>query len=808
MKSILSILLFSFAFLNVNAQSSSIEGKILDEDGNPLYGANILLSNGAGTMADMEGDYRFQGLSGGDYTVSVSFIGYQRQSKEVVVEEGQTVQVNFTVSTSQENLQAVEITGRKARSYKNDVTYAATKTATPIKDVPQAISYVTKEVFADQQAYRVNDIVKNISGVNMFSYYDDFTMRGFRSGDTYINGLRVVGLFGPQPLLANIERVEVIKGPASAMFGNSIPGGIMNRVTKKPLAEDRKSINFTLGSFNTLRTTADFTGPINEKETLLYRLNLAYENSDSFRDLQEFKSYVIAPSISFLPTDRTQVNFDLVITDFDGKLDRGQPIFGASAGTDLNSTPISFALNQTSDFQKSDVVYSTLSLNHQFSDNISFNASYMKYLFEEDLVEHRTSNQFAIDGNGDQIPTLMGMQVIQRQRQFIADNLSSYFLLEGNTGAIEHKVVAGFDYIEQKQPRGAASAFARGYKLRDGGASTRPADFENFLRDEQGNPVPNVPHFNLEDPAYNVAQLSDYIFTQSSSPTTRYYTYGFYLQDQLKYRDWQLLVGGRLEYYNDIVNVDQPDEEITTQDKFLPRVGLVYSATDNVNLYGTYTQSFQPQGVAAQTNPDAGGPFDPVTAEMVEFGAKGEFFNNRLAANLAVYSIENNNILVNANEPDNPDLLRQRGQEESKGVELDINGRILPNLTVTANYAYNEAIISESDDPEEVGKRKENAPLHQGGVFGKYNVISGKLSGVGVSLGANFVSERNTFSPDLQIPTYTVVDAGASYKVDRFNFSILVNNVLNKTHWVGGYNYVRLFPGAPRNYLMSVGYSF
>lgn len=808
MKLLFYTTLFSLFSLSLLAQNSTIKGSVFDEEGNPLFGANVILSNGEGSMVDDKGTYIFTNLSQGDYSISVSFIGYEKQTRELSLGAQETKTVHFTINGSQESLQQVEITGRKARSYKNEVTYAATKTATPIKDVPQAISYVTKEVFADQQAYRVNDIVKNVSGVNMFSYYDDFTMRGFRSGDTYINGLRVVGLFGPQPLLANIERVEVIKGPASAMFGNSIPGGVMNRVTKKPLAENRKSINFTLGSFNTLRTTADFTGPVNEKETLLYRLNLAYENSDSFRDLQEFKSYMIAPSISFLPTDKTRINFDLVITNFDGKLDRGQPIFGASAGTDLNSTPISFALNQTNDFQRSDVVYSTLSLNHQFSDHISFNASYMKYLFEEDLVEHRTSNQFAIDGNGDQIPTLMGMQVIQRQREFIADNLSSYFVIEGNTGALEHKVVAGFDFIEQKQPRGGASAFARGYKLQGGGVSTSLNDLPNFLRDENGNPVPNVPHFNLANPAYNIAQLSDYTMTQSPAAATRYYTYGFYLQDQIKYNNWQLLIGGRQEFFNDVVNVDRPNEEITTQNKFLPRLGLVYSATSNVNLYGTYTQSFQPQGVAAQTNPNVGGPFDPVTAEMIEFGAKAEFFNNRLAANLAVYSIENNNILVNANEPNNPELLRQRGQEESKGFEIDINGRIIPNLTLTANYAYNEAIISESDNVEEIGIRKENAPLHQGGFFGKYNFINGKLVGLGLSLGANFVSERNTFTSQLQLPSYTVVDAGISYKVDRFNISFLLNNVFNETHWVGGYDFVRLFPGAPRNYLMSVGYSF
>tara|TARA_R110002020_G_scaffold63170_1_gene168624 strand:- start:22074 stop:24500 length:2427 start_codon:yes stop_codon:yes gene_type:complete len=787
---------------------TTVRGKVVDQEGEPLMGANITLSPNQGTVTDYDGQYILKGLSPGTYTLKVTFIGFISQSRSLSVDDQANLTMDFALLPSSEQLQEVEITGRREKSYKNNLTFAATKTATAIKDIPQAISYVTKEVFADQQAYRVNDVIKNISGVNMYSYYDDFSFRGFRSGDTYINGLRVVGLFGPEPLLANIERVEVIKGPASAMFGNSIPGGIMNRVTKKPLAQDRKAINFTLGSYNTLRTTADFTGPINEKQTLLYRLNLAYENSDSFRDLQEFKSYVIAPSISFLPTDRTQINFDLVITNFDGKLDRGQPIFGATAGTDIYATPVSFAIGQTSDFHKSDVVYSTISLNHQFSDNLSFNASYIKYLFEEDLEEHRTSNQFAVDSNGEPIPTLMGMQVITRQGQTIADNLSTYFVYKAKTGNLEHKIVAGFDYNEQKQPVGNAQSFARGYLLEGGGASSSAADFANFLRDENGNPVPNVSHFDLQNPTYNVARLSDYIFENSPSDPTKYYSYGFYVQDQIKWKKFQLLLGGRQEYYNDVSNFDQPDEEVTTQNKFLPRIGLVYSVTPNVNLYGTYTESFQPQGVAALTNPQAGGPFDPVNAYMLETGAKGEFFNNRLAANLAVYFIENNNILVNANDTDNPELLRQRGQEESKGIELDINGRILPNLSLTANYAYSNATITESDNVEEIGTRKENAPLHQGGIFGKYSFLYGKMKGIGFTLGGNFVGERNTMEPTLQLPSYAVMDAGVSYEVDKFSIRFLVNNLTDKTHWVGGYSYTRLYPGTPRSYLLSVGYTF
>jgi len=792
--------------LTINAQSS-IQGTIFDENGIQLMGATIMLNNTKGTTSDERGKYNFTAIAAGNYDLSVSYIGFATQTKQGSVSDGDSLTLNFDLAPATEQLQGVEITGRRAVSYKNDISYAATKTATAIKDIPQAISYVTKEVMEEQQAYRVNDVVKNVSGVNQFSYYDDFTFRGFRSQGELINGLRVVGLFGPQSIIANLERVEVIKGPASAMFGNASPGGTMNRVTKKPLAEERKAISFTTGSFNTLRSTLDFTGPLDKKGTLLYRLNIGYDNSDSFRDLQETKSLMIAPSISFLPSDKTSLNFDLVITSFDGRLDRGQPIFGATAGTDLNSTPINFAIGASNDYQKSDVVYSTLSLNHKFTDNFSFNASYMRFGFQEDLFEHRTSNRFAVDGAGNQIPTLMGMRISAREQEITTDNVSTYFQYEVETGAIKHKILAGFDYLQQVRPVGGGDIFTSAgaiYRTVDGDLDTfDPATPERFQLDESGNPVPNIPHFNLEDPEYLLAYPSDYILQRNERSATKFFSRGIYVQNQMKYKNLQVLLGLRQERYTDVQNFEKADETEVTQNKLLPRLGIVYSVDKNTNLYGTYTESFQPQNPADVVGDQ--GPFDPLTGVMFEIGSKSTFFNNRLAVNIAAYTIENKNLLIV--NPDT-DLLEQRGGERARGVEIDINGRINRNLNISANYAYNVAKITESDNPSEIGRIKENAPLNSGGLFANYRIDGGFFRDLNINLGTNFVSSRNTFEEDLRLPEYSIVDAGISYKINKVRLALNLNNVFNKTHWVGGYSYVRLFPGAPRNYVLTVGYTF
>jgi iron complex outermembrane receptor protein len=809
-------LLMTALLFNIIAfsQSSKLTGSVTNLFGEPIENANVILEGTSkGNITNDLGNFKITNIKNGSYTVIVSYLGYFNSKKKITITGNTTL--NFELKENSVQLQTVEIIGRKATTYNNDESFSATKTAASIKDTPQTISYVTKEVMDDQQAYRINDVVKNISGVNQFSFYDDFTIRGFRSTDETINGLRVIGLFGPQAITANLERVEVVKGPAAILSSVGSPGGTMNRVTKKPLNEERKAITFTTGSYNTMRSTLDFTGKLNESKKLLYRLNMAYENSDTFRDLQQRKSFMVAPSITFLPTDKTSINFDLVITNFDNKLDRGQPIFGADAGTDLNSTPISFAIGAANDYHLTETLYSTLSLSHNFTDNFSFNASYMRFAFNEDLFEHRTSNRFAEDADGNEISTLMGMRISAREQKRVTDNVSAFFNYEVNTGEIEHKILLGYDYYQINRPVGGGSIFTSSrniYRTVDGGLARYDSNNRaNFLFGNEGNPLPNIPHFNLEDPTYLLGYPSDYILGRSELSAAKQFSDGLYVQDQIKWNKLSVLIGLRQEYYTTILNYKQTDEQQVNQQKLLPRFGAVYEATKNINVYGTYTENFRPLNVSTILNREEDKliAFKPFQGKMLEAGIKSTFFKDRLSANFAVYKIDNKNIIIT--DPDTG-LAVQRGAEKATGFELDVNGRIGRNLSITANYAYNDASIVESDNEDEIGLQKENAPLHSGGFFANYafteNEFNGIFNGVNVNLGANFVSERNTFEQTLQLPSYTRFDAGVSYKINKVKLALTVNNLFDETHWVGGYSYVRLFPGAPRNYLLSIGYTF
>jgi iron complex outermembrane receptor protein len=815
-----ALVLICFIFLSQAAVAQlTLSGKVTDEQNKAIPGATIKLQEKSmTTTTDQFGAFEFSGLDAGTYNFSISFIGFEiTQIKFNLQKENQRFTVLLKDRDNQ--LQGVEITGRKEQAYKNTKSFSGTKTETPLKFVPQSISYVTKEVIDDQQAFKASDVIRNISGATHFSIYNnDISLRGFRSGNALINGLRTPTSSWSQPLLPNVERIEFIKGPASALFANSDPGGIVNTVTKKPLDENRKSINFATGSYNTTRISGDFTGPMNESKTLLYRLNIAYQNAESFRVLQGGKDLVIAPSISFIPDDKTQVNFDFVYSKTDSRLDRGQPIFGATAGTNLHSTPISFAIGKQNDFENELNLYVTTSLSRKITKDITFNASYMKFTYEEDLLEHRTSNSYAVDASNKAIPTKMGMTSNRRKSKNYNDNITLYFVSDLKTGPLSHKIVTGYDYIVNTSPIGNSQYTAGGYRSIDvsvANFATPPTPekpnpaYIAFLYDKSGNPIPNVPHFDLVNPDYSISEISGYINTSAEQAPAKYYVNGIYIQDQISWGKFQALLGLRQEYYTDVQSYTKPAEKKVKQNALIPRIGLVYTPIEQVSFYGTYAEGYQPQAAARIGAVEIfGGPFDPLISNMYEVGAKTEFFEKRLSANLALYRIEQNNTLAPAGIEGKPDMYRQIGQQRSKGIELDINGTIYPNLSVTANFAVSRAETTKSALVAEIGRLSANAPKAQGGLWAKYTFVNPELKGLGVGAGVNYTGKRNTLSTVLELPEYTLFNTALYYSVDKFKISANLNNVFDKTHWIGGYDYNRLFPGTPRNFLVGIGYTF
>ena len=727
-------------------------------------------------------------------------------------------------STKVSQLSTVEIIGRKETSYKNTNSFSGTKVNLALKDTPQSIGYVTKELILDQNATTVNDVVKNISGINQYSFYNDFSIRGNRvtgnkvvGGGMLLNGMKAqTSLWRPMSL-ANIERVEVIKGPASAMFGNASPGGVINRITKKPLATRMRSITTSIGSFNTLKTYADFTGPANKSKTLLYRLNLGYETTDTFRDLQSSKNIIIAPSFSYLPTDKTRLNIDIYYQNTNGKLDRAQSVFGEG---DLYSTPISQSLSAANDYLKENFLNLTTSLVHQFSDNLTFNSVYLHSTYDEDLQEHRQANTYVnkADGTMDYSKIMMTAQI--RKRNFRNNSFNNFFNLKVNTGEVKHNILLGYDYYLTQMLPSSSEMQAGGYLLKNGKTTNKfdKTKIGQYVLDADGNPKTNVPYFDLTkgNTGNGLKDISKYIFEQSNMMPTTQYSHGVYLQEQLEYKFLKLLLSGRIENFTDEL-VDKKTYEVkkVSQTAFIPRIGLVAEVNKNINLYATWVKGFEPQSGAIQSDPEKfGGPFDPEYSRLYEVGMKSEWFQKRLSATVAIFNLKKMNTLYKAPIDGFPDRMEQVGEEVSKGIEFDVAGFVTPNWSIIANYSYNDAKITKTKNGQEkdFGKQRPNSPKHTGNLWTKYIIGSGALRGLGIGVGYNFVTERygqiGRREHTVVYPSYGIVDAALYYKVQNIQLQLNLNNALNKTHWVGGFYKLRSFPGAPRNVSITVSYKF
>ena len=807
-----------------------VRGHVTDTQGNPLLGVSIVLEGTTkGASTNEKGLYEIHRVPVGKQTFVFSSMGYQTVKRDFEVTpnpSGTHTHLNVSLQEEAQQLQEVEIIGRRESSYKNTSSFSGTKTATAIRDIPQTINYVTKEVILDQGASTVNDVVKNVSGVSQYTTYNDFSIRGFRTtgnrnSGNLLNGMRAQTSLWSASLLANIERVEVIKGPAAALFGNAAPGGIINRVTKKPLLQRLHTVSVNTGSWGTLKTYGDFTGPLNESKSLLYRLNLGYETTDGYRDLQGRNTLTIAPSFSFIPNEKTRFNVDITYYRLDGKVDRGQTIFGDA---DLYSVPITRSLSATNDFLRETQMNISLGLTHKITDNLSFNSTYLNSSYSEDLREHNQANSYYMQQQGKANtgdPTKILMQALLRQRTFRNNSFNNYFNYNFTTGLVKHTLLVGYDYFQVELLPGASQLTAGGYLLKNGKTTTtfNPTRLNTYVVDANNNPVTNVAVFDLNKPTTGnvMKETGKYIFTSGNTKPTLQTSHGVYLQEQLEVSIVKLLLGLRKEFFMDYINYKENNEEKIEQQALIPRVGLVITANDNINFYSTWMKGFEPQTAAIQSDPDRyGGPFDPVYSELYEMGVKTDWFNNRLSATASVFKIIQQNSLYDAFPAviGKPDLKMQIGEEESNGFEFDLAGEITPNWSILANYAYIDARITKTaqNNEKDFDMQRPSTPRHSGNIWTKYIITEGPLKHLGFGAGYNFVTERygqvGRRTNTTVYPGYGLVNAVLYYKINQIQLQLNLNNVLNQTHWVGGYDKLRSFPGAPRNINASVTYKF
>ena len=674
------------------------------------------------------------------------------------------------VGAADDTIQVV-VTGAQDEGYNPSRSSTATGTDTPLRDVPFSIQVIPREVLDDRNVTELGNALETAGGViseglrGTGSLGPEFLIRGFDS-TIFQNGIRA---FTITPLSTNnVERVEVLRGPASILFGQGDPGGIINLVTKQPLSEPFYEISATAGNFDTYRGAVDLSGPLGETENVRYRFNLSYENFGSFRDFVDGERFQISPTIAWDLGPNTSLDLYGQYTYDRETVDEGIPF-------DSNGNPIdvprSRFLNEDFGETTQDQFSLGYRLNHDFSDSwsISHNSEYLQY-------ETVRFHPFIAFGSFDDVTG-----ELTRNEQ-LADDIFRRFFTNAeirrrfDTGPVQHQLLFGVEYRHDDQEQNFSSF-----------APFAPINVFNPIYADE--PFERNPTFFRDD---NID------------------TIGVYLQDQIDITsDLILLAGVRFDYVDQFrteQNEGEPRQQFELSDeKFSPRVGIVYQPVEPLSLYASYTTSFL-QAFAGFRNPD-GSTFEPEEGRQFEVGLKADL-SNRLSLNLAAFDIRRQNVATR--DRDDPFFFVQTGEVTSRGVELIVNGEILPGWDVTTAYTYLDAFVSEDNTGIE-GNRPENVPENQFSLWTTYEIQQGNLEGLGFGLGLLFVGERagdpeNTFT----LPDYFRTDAALFYRRDNWRLQLNLENLFDIEYFTS-VNYgsrLSVNPGAPFGVLGSFAIEF
>lgn len=652
----------------------------------------------------------------------------------------------------------------------------------PQKQMPQSIETLDNAVLDQKGITQLQDALDFSASIsrknNSGALWDSFSIRGLSGNENMPSGYLINGFSGGRGFsgprdVSNIEYIEVLKGPGSALYGRSEPGGTVNIVTKKPQFEQQGELKLSLGSDNFNRVEGDYTNGISDNTA--FRINGAWQDSDSYRDEVYTHKKVITPSIYHQINASTSITYEFEYVDLAQLFDRGVVVLNDS----FNTVPSSRYLGNPNDGDTQ--VYSRghqVTLNHDINNEWSLVVG----------ANYRSSTLTGFSSDAELAPSRQSLfddgrtlTRQQRYRDYAVDDTSLKFELSGHfdTAGITHHLLIGADAYK--------------YDLRTG-----------LYRYRGGNGTYTV---DIYQPNYNVARPEVGLLYENNEQQD---AYGIYVQDQMDLTDkFKLLVGLRFDSVDqDILETKSGVLSSSSQSQVSPRVGLVYELNNAVTLYSSYSEGFLPL-----SGTDANGdPFGFEYSDSFEVGAK--FSYQGIAGTLALFDATKSNMLVA--DPVNVGFSAPIGKANSKGIELDLSTYITDDTKFNLSYAYidastaNDIINADWGVPIKKGSPLVNVPKnnlnltlsHQTAVLGKE-----------LELGASYqyTSERLGDAADLtfNLPSYQLVGIfGQVNLTERTKLNISVNNIFDEDYAQSSYNALWVYPGAPTQFKMSLAYQF
>lgn len=655
----------------------------------------------------------------------------------------------------------------------------ATKTDTPIIETPVAIQVITRGVLADKQSTNLPDAVNgHVSGVVGRTgggfLYDNFIIRGLAGsgfGDAYRNGL-----FNRQDIydIANIERIDILKGPAAVLYGRIEPGGLVNYVTKRPLNTPYYSIQQQFGSYDQYRTLVDATGPIDKNKTLLYRLNGSYTDNQSFRDFVGNERFFVAPAFTWRPNEKFETNLEL-----EYKHDRLNADYGIPA---IGSRPAAIPITRNlKDGPQRQLMESTL---------VGFDWTYR---FNEDwkITQRYLFKDWTLSG-----PTLFNFGGLQEvNNHFLLGRTASKGVQDVMTHSGNLNLNGNFDLFGSK------------HNLLIG--------VDGFLATTEAHAAENeAPSIDIFNPVYG--QVDFNALTKENSFFYRKESwFGAYVQDQITLFDkLHIMLGGRYDnvttggnFTTASLDAAKAGRSAQKDDAFSPRAGILYQVQNWLSVYGSYTESFSGNNGFSSAS---GTKFDPQQGKQYELGLKAQTPDQRFSSTLAFFHLTKSNLLTDDPNQANPNFQILAGKIRSKGIELDLAGQITEHLNLLATYAYTQVNYTQ-DFSGLKGNRLENVPRHQGSLWGTWQFNNAFKVGLGVVA----VGKRagDSFDNSFTLPGYVRMDAMAAYtyRIGQHNLTaqVNINNLLDKEYFAnsdGGS--LDAIPGTPINVFGSLKYEF
>ncbi|RWY55671.1 TonB-dependent receptor [Mucilaginibacter gilvus] len=822
---ILSVSLYA-PLLLAQSKTGNIAGTVKTSDGNPAAYVSVGLAGiNKGTTADEDGNYELKNIKPGSYTIKVSFVGLKTQEQPVTVTAGKISRLDFNLTESASQLKEVVITGSQTLNKPVSLGKANIR---PL-DLPQSTGVISSTVIADQQAVRLGDVLKNVSGVSLTQtrggVAETFSARGYSigvagsGGSIFKNG--IISNTQGFPDASTLESIEVLKGSSALLYGNVSGGVVINMVTKKPRFDWGGSVSMLLGSYNQYKPTLDIYGPITKN--LAFRVVGTHEDANSYRDVVNTHRTYINPSLLYKIGQKTDVlfQFDYLKSDLVPDAGVGIPNNRITV-TEVPNQPRNRFIYPNWAYNNTKQTAGYLTVNHKFNDNWRLNAI--------GAIQNTRVNGFgvgvptAISAAGDWDRALSAVKSGEK-------DYSAQLNLNGNfkTGRFQHQLLLGADFTR-------IVIEGRNFNF------TSATGFVGTKYDK----------INIYDPATFNARNDVPTITDTMRTITPQNRTGVYVQDLISLTSkFKVLAGVRWSYQkafqSTILNYNtQKVTRGTAVDKtdkaFSPKVALIYQPQQTTSVYASYTNNF-----TINSGTDIfGNNLKPSHINQYELGMKNEFLNGRLSANVSLYRIQNSNLAqIALFNPDgssntNSNVRQLNGETTSDGFEVDVNGALSKNFYFIAGYGYNFMRYTNTTGArgsQVEGERLINNPAHtaNGSIFytfdkgnikgfklgasafytgkrmgGNNNTVGynpGELNSASVNPKTGVVTQISSYNALLPLKGFATVDLSAGYSFKHVSLLAKVSNIFDTMNYIVHDRY-SLNPIPPRMFAATLGYKF